>query len=158
NDRSVGSRVLRVSAAGNEALAHYQGTFTPGSFDPEVSGTRHDFGGGKTLLRFRVPASPAGTRAPLRLQGGGRFGGASDDYDLCVRRTDGTLASCSRFRQTSSDNSIEAIPGICTGPSGTFCSVDIQITLFSGSPRLLELFCYGACIFDEFNVRADSVA
>ncbi len=157
NDRAVGSSVLRVSAAGNGALAHYQGTFAPGVFDSEVSGTRHDFGGGKTLMRFHSPASPAGARAALILQWANPFGSASDDYDLCVRQTNGTLLVCSRFRQTGNDDPIEAVPLTCTGPSGAVCSADLQITLFSGSPRLLELYCNGPCIFDEFNVRADSV-
>ncbi len=54
NDRAVGNTVLRVSSAGNDGFKHYQGTFTAGAFDPEVWGTRHLFGPGDSLLRFRV--------------------------------------------------------------------------------------------------------
>ncbi len=160
NDRAVGSNVLRISAAGNDALAHYQGMFTPGPFDsgiPMKPGTRHDFGGGDTLLRIRVPASPGGTAAALFLQWGNRVGGAGDDYDLCVRRTDGSILVCSLLVQDGNDDPIEAILLICFGSFGGSCPADIQITLYAGSPRLLELYCAGPCLFDEFNVVADSV-
>src|SRR5207245_655245 len=83
---------------------------------------------------FHSPASPAGARAALILQWANPFGSASDDYDLCVRQTNGTLLVCSRFRQTGNDDPIEAVPLTCTGPSGAVCSADLQITLFSRSP------------------------
>ena len=154
NDRVVGSTVLRVSAAGNAAQAHYQGRFTPGVFDPQVAGTRHNFGGGDTLLRFRVPA---GTTAAIILQWGNRFGSAGDDYDLCVRQPNGALLACSFAVQNGNDDPVEALPVDCPGPA--VCFFDIQITLFAGSPQPLELFCVpNSCIFDEFNVRADSIS
>src|SRR5215831_5756589 len=56
NDRVVGAAVVRISAAGNHAQANYLGVFSPGVFDPEIFGTRHDFGGGDTLLGFHFSA------------------------------------------------------------------------------------------------------
>jgi len=157
NDRAVGLGVLRVSAAGNDRLAHYQGTFTPGAFDPEIPGTRHDFGGGDTLLRFRVPASPAGRIAVIILQWGNPFGGAGDDYDLCVRQTNGMLLDCSAFPQDGNDDPIEALAVRCEGPTGAVCLGDLQVTLFAGAGRPLELYCPRCQRFDEFNVAADSI-
>jgi subtilisin family serine protease len=43
------------------------------------------------------------------------------------------------------------------GLSGTFCVLDAQITLFSGSPQQLQLFCPRCAMFDEFNVRSGSI-
>ncbi|HEV8440638.1 MAG TPA: S8 family serine peptidase, partial [Methylomirabilota bacterium] len=160
NDRTVGLTAIRVSAAGNLAQAHYQGTFSPGAFDSQIPrpGTRHDFGGGDTLLRYRAPALPAGAITTIILQWGNRFGSAGDDYDLCVRQTSGALLACSQLLQNGNDDPMEVVIIICTGASGLFCALDIQITLVSGSGQPLELYCNGAgCSFDQFNVRADSI-
>lgn len=157
NDRAVGFSVLRVSAAGNDRLAHYQGNFTPGAFDPQIPGTQHDFGGGDTLLRFRVPASPAGRIAVIVLQWGNPFGGAGDDYDLCVRQTNGMLLDCSAFPQDGNDDPIEALGLSCTGPPSSVCLGDLQITRFAGSAQALELYCVGCRQFDEFNAAGDSI-
>lgn len=154
NDRAVGFGVLRVSAGGNDRRAHYQGAFAPGAFDLQIPGTRHDFGGGDTLLRFRVAG---GFIALIVLQWANLFGGAGDDYDLCVRQTNGMLLGCSADFQTGSEDPIELIDVSCSGPPGSFCGGNIQITLFSGAPQLLELYCFGACRFDEFNVAGDSI-
>lgn len=159
NDRRVGATVLRVTSAGNRGLAHYTGTFAPGTFDSQVLGTRHDFGGGDTLLRFETDATPAGLTHALVLQWGNRFGAAGDDYDLCVRGTNGTLLACSLAIQDGNDDPIEVLTFVCTGPTGAICVADIQITLFSGSPQPLQLFCTtgGSCRFDQFNGRGGSV-
>ena len=159
NDRTVGATVLRVSSAGNRGLTHYTGTFVAGIFDPEVSGTRHNFGGGDTLLRFRIGGSPAGLFHAIILQWGDPFGAAGDNYDLCVRRTDGSLLTCSSGVQDGNDDPIEIVFLVCTTPTGGTCTSDIQITLVSGSPQPLQLFCepVNLCQFDEFNVRSGSV-
>ncbi len=154
NHRAVGGGVLLVSSAGNDRLAHYQAMFAPGVFDPQIPGTRHNFGGGDTLLRFSVPANRS---VLIVFQWGNPFGGAGDDYDVCVRQTNGTLLGCSAFVQDGNDDPIEALGLRCTGPPGSVCSADIQITLFSGSSQLLEMFCVGPCQFDEFNVPTDSI-
>jgi subtilisin family serine protease len=152
NDRTVGNAALRVSAAGNDRLTHYQGTFSPGVFDAEIPGTRHNFGGGDTLLRIRVPG---GATVSIVLQWGNAFGGSVDDYDLCVRQS-GVLVACSLGAQTATDDPIEVLSIACTTPPGTFCAGDLQITRFSGAARPLELFCLG-CGLDEFNVHGDSI-
>jgi len=114
NDRTVGNSVLRVSSAGNERRAHYTGTFSPGVFDGEVSGTRHNFGGGDTLLRFTVPG---GSSASVVLQWANPFGAAADDYDLCVRQPSGTLLGCAALSQDGDDDPLE-IAGPLACPAG----------------------------------------
>ncbi len=154
NDRVVGTDVLRISSAGNNALGHYQVPFNPGIVDPGV-GTRHNFGGGDTRMRFRVPG---GFSARIVLQWGNPFGAAGDDYDLFMFQPDSnTLITSSALRQNGADDPIEALGVICGGAPGSFCFADIQITLFSGAGRLLELFCFDACRLIEFNTPADSI-
>lgn len=159
NDRAVGATVLRVSSGGNRGLAHYSGTFDAGIFDPEVSATRHNFGGGDTLLRFRIGGSPAGLFHAIILQWGNPFGAAGDNYDLCVRLTSGSLLACSSGVQDGNDDPIEIVSLVCTTPTGGTCAADIQITLVSGSAQPVQLFCEPAnlCQFDEFDVRSGSV-
>ncbi len=154
NHRLAAAGTLLVSSAGNRALAHYQGMFVPGTFDPQIPGTRHDFGGGDTLLRFQLPA---GTSTSVFLQWGNPWGGAMDDYDLCVRQTTGAFVDCSALPQNGNDDPIESLSLECPAPASPFCLGDIQVTLFSGSPRPLEIYCTNPCRFQQFNVRGDSV-
>lgn len=148
NDRVAGNAVVRVSAAGNDAEAHYQGVFVPGG----PGGKRHNFGGGDTLLRAQVPF---GAPFIVVLQWDNPFGGAGDDYDLFVRHPSGTIIGSSQDAQTGQDDPLEIVlTSPCAQPSG--CLADIEVVLFDGIPRTLELFCFG-CQFLEFNVRRDSV-
>jgi subtilisin family serine protease len=152
NDRAVGNGVLRVSAAGNDRTGHYAAAlFTPGVFDPEVSGTRHDFGGGDTLMHF---TAPGGASAFVVLQWANPFGAAGDNYDLCVRTTPGVGVSCSQFVQDGNDDPIESILLVC--PPGPSCAGDIQITRVSGAARPLKLYCL-RCTLQEFAVPAGSI-
>jgi subtilisin family serine protease len=151
NDRTAGNSALRVSSAGNRGLAHYQGLFTAGPNDPEVPGTRHLFSGSDSLLRFSVPANTNGT---IFLQWADPFGASGNDYDLCVRQTSGPIVDCSTGVQDGNDDPIEVVTISC-GP-GPGCQADIEVTLFAGAARTLELFC-PACTFLEFNNPADSI-
>jgi len=154
NHRLAAAGALMVTSAGNRALAHYQDMFVPGSFDPQVPGTRHDFGGGDTLLRFQLPA---GTSASIFLQWGNPWGGAMDDYDLCVRQTTGAFVGCSALPQDGTDDPIELLSLECPAAATPLCLGDIQVTLFSGSARPIEIYCTNPCQFQQFNVRGDSV-
>ncbi|MGH7332153.1 MAG: S8 family peptidase [Candidatus Rokuibacteriota bacterium] len=150
NDRVAGGAVLRVSAGGNDALGHYQAGFSPGPIDTGA-GTRHNFGGGDTRLRFL--ASPG--LSLIFLQWGNRFGAAADDYDLYVfqANTD-ELVTGSILFQNGDDDPIESVEVGCDSPAG--CVGDLQISLFAGAARPLKLFCLG-CDFDQFNTSAGSI-
>jgi hypothetical protein len=153
-NRTVGRSALRVTAAGNDALGHYAGMFVPGIRDGETGGTRHNFGGGDTLLRVTIAGDSTAT---IVLQWANPFGKATDDYDLCVRQTTGALIDCSTDVQNGNDDPIEALDVNCPPPGDTNCLVDVQITLFSGVARQLSLFCFDACEMTEFNVFAGSI-
>jgi hypothetical protein len=156
NDRRVGAAVLRVTSAGNRGRAHYQATFNPGSFDsdPLIMGTRHDFGGGDELLRFQLPG---GNAVSIFLQWGNRFGASADDYDLCVRLTNGSLLVCSTAVQNGKDDPLEVLKVECPGTAGSVCLGDIEVTRFSGATQTFALFCSSPCRFNEFNGRNGSI-
>jgi subtilisin family serine protease len=153
NDRKLGAEVLRVTIAGNYGLGHYLSVFNAGSFDPVLMGTRHDFGGGDEFLRFEVPQ---GLTARILLQWNNPFGAAADDYDLCVRETNGALLTCSADAQAGTDDPFEGVVVSCPDSSPTPCTGDIQVTLFAGFPRFLVLYC-ADCLFKEFNDPAFSI-
>ncbi len=152
NDRVAGGAVLRVSAGGNDALGHYQATFSPGPFDVGA-GTRHNFGGGDTRLRFVTP--PGLSVSVIVLQWGNPFGAAADDYDLYVfqANTD-ELVTLSTLVQNGNDAPIELVEVGCRSPAG--CVGDLQISLFAGAVRPLKLFCAG-CELVEFNTPDGSI-
>ncbi|MDR7492364.1 MAG: S8 family serine peptidase [Armatimonadota bacterium] len=155
NDRRVGQRRLRVSAAGNDGLSHYQGHFSPGPLleGTPCEGRAHDFGGGNPLLRILVPA---GGTATVILQWGNLFGRAADDYDLCVFDPDGNLIAQSTLSQAGFDDPLETVDVACFGPDD--CVATILVTLFAGAPQLLELFCFnGSCDFLDFNTPFDAI-
>ena len=153
NDRAAGTTALRISSAGNDALGHYQAPFNPGIVD--AAGTRHDFGGGDTRMRFRFPG---GSKALIVLQWGNPFGAATDDYDLFVfQPNSNTLIGLSDAFQNGDDDPIEVVEIPCGTAPGTFCFGDIQITRFAGAAQQLELFCFEPCRLLEFNTLADSI-
>jgi subtilisin family serine protease len=157
NDRWVGRWALRLSAAGNDRDRHYQGLFvSSGVFDshPAVQGVLHQFAPGKTTARFSVQG---GRTATIVLQWGNPFGGAADDYDVCVRQTSGALVACSNFAQDGNDDPLEVLDVHCPGDPTAVCFGDIQVSLFAGVPRLIEFFCLGCRRLEEFNVPGDSV-
>ena len=114
-NRTVGRSALRVAAAGNDALHHYAGMFFPGIPDGETGGTRHNFGGGDTLLRVVISGDSTAT---LVLQWANPFGKATDDYNLCARQTNGALIGCSDDVQNGNDDPIEVLDVNCP-PRGT---------------------------------------
>ena len=141
---AVAQGIVVISAAGNEARGHYQGLYN------NLSGL-HNFGNGDITMNF---FGGPGT-ATIVLQWSDPFGAASDDYDLCITNTAGTiLVGCSTGSQTGTQNPIEGISVKCSNTGG--CAGGIVIEQFSGSPQTLELFIFGASP-TEYNVPSDSI-
>lgn len=153
NDRKVGTEVLRVTLAGNFGLGHYLGVFSSGSFDAEAGGIRHDFGGGDELLRLEIDPGDTGR---IFLQWNDQFGASGNDYDLCVRGTNGALLTCSTGAQEGTDDPFEGVILSCPASEPAPCAVDAQITLFHGLSRFVVLYCDG-CRFTEFNDPSFSI-
>ncbi len=149
NDSVVGTQVVRISSAGNFGERHYQGDFVPGPVTP--LGIRHVFGAGNTLLPFKVEA---GQTVAIVLQWDNRFGAASDDYHFCVRYTNGDIFGCSQ-EQNGADDPVESKVISCQ--SVTDCFFYLEILLYAGSPRTLEVFCFRACTLLEFGFPFDAI-
>jgi hypothetical protein len=80
-------------------------------------------------------------------------GAAADDYD--VRSANDVAPPAQEMLRDGNDIPIEELSVTC--PPGLPCSADLQITRFQGAARMLEVFCLGSCIFDQFNVVGDSI-
>lgn len=91
--------VVFVSAAGNDAQRHYQGTFqdfAPDAADPNLH--VHDFGGGDTRLEVRINA---GAVVAIFLQWPNPFDGSANtaDYDLILADAAGNTLAISNDNQ-----------------------------------------------------------
>ncbi|MGQ4809288.1 hypothetical protein NKDENANG_02703 [Candidatus Entotheonellaceae bacterium PAL068K] len=144
---AVARGVVYVSAAGNQALGHYQAEYV----DSGDAVNSHDFGGGETTLPI---AGPVG-EARIFLQWSNAFDTPADDYDLCSTDDTGTTTFfCSLDSQDGNDAPIRRLFLNCSNPEG--CTGNIQIRRMSGSPQELEMF-FGNTRPIRFNVSADSV-
>jgi subtilisin family serine protease len=148
HDRTIGNAVLRISAAGNGAQEHYQGFFTPWVSNPAF----HDFGGSDPLLHIRLPPQRL---ASIVLQWANPFDAAVDDYDFCVRDSLGFVIVCGDDPQNGNDQPLEAKGVFCPNVFSE-CIFTVEIRLFSGVPRVLELFTLGATLAEHLS-PGDSV-
>lgn len=139
--RAVASGVAYASAAGNEALIHYQGMYVD-SGDERRS---HQISAGNTS--FRV----TGSSARMFLQWSNKFGMSADNYDLCLASE--TPSECASFNrlQDGDDDPLESTTLACSA------GCDLQVRLVSGSPQLLELFALDGTLATQDRVTADSV-
>jgi hypothetical protein len=113
--------IIYASAAGNEALDHYEGDYVD-------NGGSHDIGGGNTV--FNV----SGANAVVIVQWTNPFGSSGDNYDLCLQSE--TPAQCAVFNVLQNGNDDPAELGAFNCGGG--CSV--QVRLVSGSAQRIELF------------------
>ena len=155
---AVDCGIIYVSAAGNDAQAHYQAFYIDdGGLDPDDD--LHDFGaaaGGGSNVGMTLQIPPGG-RAVVFLQWSDEFGASSNDFDLFLvdTFTSATLAS-STTAQTGTQDPFEFV--IFNNPSNNSSFfVDIIIEKFSGSAQTLEMQFNGNEIITEFNVPDDGV-
>jgi len=137
----VTSGVFYTSAAGNDALAYYQGVYVDSG---DVFGS-HQIGVGNTV--FEV----TGSSVTVVLQWSNRFDGtASDDYDLCLQTE--VAETCKLSQDLFAPLPLEYRQEDCSG------GCDFQVRLISGSEQTLELFVLGADLDDANDqVAADSI-
>jgi subtilisin family serine protease len=128
----VARGVVWVSAAGNDALQHVDGSFRATAC-PDL----YDFGAGCT---DRVLVAP-GDALECVLQWNDPFGGAGDDYDLLL--VDESLATIAAGAdpQTGVDDPIETIVWANDGPVEQVLGLRIRRT--HGTTRRVKLFCAG---------------
>lgn len=139
--------LIYVSAAGNDALGHYEGTFK------DDGQGYHLFSDGSNLIRAVVEPPIDGMQTSLLqvvLQWDEPWGHASSDYDLFLVTEEGNrfveIANSSRV-QDGDDVPMEEItveyfgdvPGV----------VYLSVALHDGEPRALEMFVLAGGFFDD---------
>ena len=138
---AVASGVVYVSAAGNEANVHYQGTYV-NSGDGLGS---HRIGPGNST--FDV----TGFQPLVIVQWSNAFGAAVDDYDLCLSGE--TRAECADFntQQDGDDDPVEIAALNCAR------GCNIQVRRVSGVRQTIELFVLDGSLSSSDQVEGDSI-
>jgi len=140
--------IVMVSAAGNYAQQHYQGTF----LDSGGAGW-HNFGGGDETMAFTV--SP-GRTAAVFLQWSNQFGHSNDDYDLYIYDASATtILASSRGFQLGFQDPLEAVTIACTGTSTCTFNAAVKRPL-SATVQTIELFFSGG-FPTEHIIQSDSL-
>lgn len=152
---AVDAGVFFCSAAGNEALEHYEGDFSglgPRTLAGQALNDVHDFGNGDFRCRIFIPA---GRQISVFFQWNNLFNAAADNYDLFLFSEDGgQLLASSTNVQNGDDDPQETL---LFGPVGGNLLADLVISRTAGSnTRRLEFFVDRATL-QEFNVAAGSI-
>lgn len=163
---AINAGVVYVTAAGNDAQAHYRGMYK--EFDPNDREPRmnlHDFGGGDTALAVSIAP---GSSLTAILQWPDRFDGSANtaDYDLVVVDASGSVDACtlqglsgtctSRDAQLSTQAPpLEAVS--VNNNTGGSVTVRLVINRSAGAVLPLSLFFTGDIAVLEHNVTRGSV-
>jgi subtilisin family serine protease len=150
---AVGAGVSFHSAAGNQALTHWEGPFraSPGT-------GFHDFRGGPVDNVAELLVTPQGSVGCV-LQWDDPFGASGNDYDLFLLRepfADFRVADSSENVQDGDGDPFELV-SVRNNTSGTV-RLGIAIRKRNGAaPRTLELVCFRNVAGFEFPVPAGSI-
>ena len=163
-----------ITAAGNWALRHYQGTFLPGveaqTLGVEFSGAVHRFttAGGVVDHLARGPSHfneiylGTGDEVFLVLYWDDPWGASLNDYDLYLLNAQNLeMASSTRGQGSNADTPKETISFTNDGPAGFF-RVVVHNFEDRSPPREIELFAFftgtlpGAEVALNFNTQASS--
>ncbi len=154
--------VVYVSAAGNEALDHYEADFTSVTDhfvdDSGAPLEEQDFGaslGAASDSTLDVTV-PAGGSFSAYLQWNDPFGGAANDYDLVLLNADeDRILFASQTRQSGRGDPFEAVA--FTNPLGRALTVKLAVVRVAGEARRLEIFLVGAVESHQHNVADGSI-
>ncbi|MFQ5864759.1 MAG: S8 family serine peptidase [bacterium] len=156
-DEVASKGVTYLTAAGNQALNHYEKDYVERSLDQLKV---HDFGaaaGGASDVSMGVMVG-ANTSLTAILQWNDPFGGSGNDYDLFIfNETLDSVFAESKNVQHGNENPIEA--AVFENTAGQDVRANIVISLFNGSPKFLELHFTGRDFdLEEYNVPEGSIA
>lgn len=127
--------IIYVTATGNEAQEHYQGTFH--SLSPSLS-EFHDFSHGTSDNTDLYVNIPVDARVLIVLQWNDLFGAAGNDYDLLLfSRSAEQVVARSEDYQDGDDDPFEYI--FYTANESTQGDFEIWVTSFNANPRILEV-------------------
>ncbi len=145
--------ILYVSAAGNDALTHYQGEFDP------VGANFHDFSGGTEETAWLYSFIPPGGSIIVVLQWNDEWGKSENDYNFYLGDLiSGRIISWSTDVQDGNDLPIESLTYLNTEQTGK--NVALLVQKVSGESGVLEVFIYpfsGAFPYANNLVAEDSV-
>lgn len=148
-----GNETLYVSAAGNDALTHYQGEFNP------VGANFHGFSGGAGETEWLYAFIPQGGSIIVVLQWNDEWGKSENNYDLYLGNLiNGRIISWSTDVQDGNDLPIESLTYLNTEQTGK--NVAVLVQKVTGDPAVLEVFIYpssGAFLYTNNLVAEDSV-
>jgi hypothetical protein len=153
-DVMVNSNVVYAGSAGNVALAHWQGTFVPGTF---VSGygTFHRWAGTDEGLTIQMAN---GGYFTAYLQWNDPWGGSGNDYDLYLLNSSmSSVLAGSNDTQNGSGNPLEAF--FYQNTTGGSIVVNLTVAHWSGSQNArLQIYTRGSGITSrQYNVVAGSI-
>ncbi len=154
--------VVYVSAAGNEALDHYEADFAAATDhfvdDSGAPLPEQDFGaslGGASDTTLDVSV-PAGGSFSAYLQWNDPFGGAANDYDLVLLNADeDRILFASQTRQSGRGDPFEAVA--FTNPLGRALTVKLAVVKVAGEARRLEIFLAGDVQSHQYDVADGSI-
>lgn len=145
--------LIYVTATGNYARQHYQGTFAD---DGEGF---HDFSGEDSDRPFLYAVVPTGEQLRVVLQWDEPFGGAGDDFDLFLCDAgEGDVIRASTIAQDGDSDPMESLIWTNTGPDR---EVAVVVLRHGGTgSRTLEVYAYpstGADVSTENLVATDGI-
>ncbi|MDD3007080.1 MAG: DUF5018 domain-containing protein [Candidatus Pacebacteria bacterium] len=147
--------VVFVSAAGNEADVHYQGTF----YDDDEYPGYNDFSRGTSSYTCLYVNLPAGEDLDILLQWNDRFGASNNDFDLEIyNANNGEFLQESANTQNGNDNPTEAI----YYTNNTDRSINVEVNVYNydaSSSSILELYLWPSdgTVSSKNIVAADSI-
>ncbi|MBW2638256.1 MAG: S8 family serine peptidase, partial [Deltaproteobacteria bacterium] len=145
--------LLYVSAAGNDALTHYQGEFDP------IGANFHDFSGGTGDLELLYGFIPPGGSIIVVLQWNDEWGKTGNDYNLYLGDLiSSRIISWSTDVQDGNELPMEALAYQNTEQRGK--NVAVLVQKVTGVSGVLEVFIYpfsGAFLYANNLVSEDSV-
>jgi PKD repeat protein len=149
--------ILYVTAAGNDALRHFQGPYLDSNPDP--SENLHDFSGGTSTDTFLYVKIPSHGALYIVLEWDDEWGASGNDYDLYLFDTaTGAILERSENWQYGSSNPVEFITYTNTGSSTIEASV--VVSRYNGVDKILEVYLYpmsGTTIYSNNIVTTDSI-
>jgi hypothetical protein len=155
----VQAGVTYVSAAGNDALTHYQGTFT-GVTDPSSGDLYHNFAVGlpsppDTFERIELGPNQA---VACTLQWNDPWDASTNHYDLELWDTTNdppTLIEASTNVQSGTQDPLEELTPLAN-VGHTVAHVGVRVKRVHGASRVLALFCVGVDTI-QYDVPAGSI-
>jgi hypothetical protein len=147
---AIANGVTYVSAAGNDAISHYQSIF-------RNSGGLHDFDPGPQVDAGMFVDVAAGEELEVTMQWSDPWGGSGNDYDLFI--TDANFAVLGDIGDDiQNGNDIPFEVASWTNTTGSTFRANIVIERFSGAVRELEVFSTTHIIGDTaWRTPTDSV-